>query len=282
MKKVFGTINKQNLKTKKIAIIGKDSFIGAHLFKFLEKFSYYKVVGTTLETLDITNPDAIKTFILTEKCDVIILLAGSKNIKELESNKEYAYNINVKPVETFVKNITKERFIYFSSDYVFDGQKGMYKTSDKTCPNTIYGENKVQAEELIQKSDINYAIVRTAAVLGEKSIFLSWLIETLTKEKSVEMFEDSYFTPTCINFLSEIIDKIINDNSNKIYHVIQEKKLSRYELAHKVKQIINSQCEIIPIKKSFVDHSLIQCDFVKNANLKSFDEYLKEELCIKK
>lgn len=269
---------------KKIGIVGKDSFIGKVLFDFLAKSGKYYVTGTTIDTLDITNSDAIAGFVKNERCDAIILLAGSKNVKELEANPDFGYKINVKPVEDFVRNITKERFIYFSSDYVFGGKggkKGNYSIFDEVCPNTVYGKNKASTEEIIQKSGINYSIVRTAAVLGKESVFLSWLVKTLGNENFVEMFEDSYFTPTCVTFLCEAVEKIIEHDKNQIYHAVQEKRLSRYELSCMVKSILKSNCRIIPVKNKFEDRSLIQCDFVKGITTKTFEKYLRDELCIK-
>ena len=266
---------------KKIGIIGKDSFIGSNLFEILSKTKKYNVVGTTLEALDITDKEAIKNFVDSEKCDAIILLAGSKNVKELETNPGFGYRINVEPVKNFVENITNERFIYMSSDYVFDGRTGQYKITDIVCPNTIYGKNKVEAEIIIQNSGKNYGIVRTAGVLGEKSVFLSWLLDTLNNEKQVEMFENSYFTPTCVNFLCEALEQIINDNENKIYHAVQEKRLSRYDLACLIKKLINSDCEVVPVQTEFVDRSLEQCEFIKKVSNRKFEDYLKDILCTK-
>ena len=266
---------------KKIGVIGKDGFIGEVLFSFLSGTGSYNVIGTTIDTLDITNTESVANFVKNEKCDVIILLAGSKNVKELETNPDFGYRINVKPVEDFVKNITNERFLYMSSDYIFNGLRGKYNVSDKVCPNTVYGKNKAEAEKIIQKSGINYGIVRTAGVLGNKSVFLSWLVNALKTEKQVKMYENSYFTPTCVSFLCQAIEKIINDNENKIYHAVQEKRLSRYELACTVKKLLNTGCEIFPEETEFADRSLIQCDFIKGIKTKSFEEYLKDELCTK-
>ena len=266
---------------KKIGIIGKDGFIGQALFNFLSEIDSYEVIGTTIDTLDITDSDSVANFLKNEHCDVIILLAGSKDVKKLEANPDFGYKINVKPVNDFVKNITTERFLYMSSDYVFDGNKGNYEISDMVCPDTIYGKNKAAAENIIQKSGINYGIIRTAGVLGAKSVFLSWLTDSLKTEKSVEMFANSYFTPTCLTFLCEAIEKIINDSSNGIYHAVQEKKLNRYELGCMVKSILGSNCKILPTETNFKDRSLKQCNFVKNISNRSFEEYLRDELCIK-
>lgn len=267
-------------KTKKIGIIGEDSFIGKHLYNFLSENSDYELIGTNRKSLDITDKAAIGNFLKSEKCDVIILLAGSKNVKELEQNPDLGYELNVEPVKNFVKYITSEKLIYMSSDYVFDGERGDYTITDKVSPNTVYGKNKVEAETIIQNGGINYSIIRTAAVLGKNSVFLDWLLNTLKNEKTVEMFENSYFTPTCINFLTEAVNEIINDDGNKIYHAVQEKRLSRYELALAVQKLIGTNCEIIPVMCNQTDRSLIQDNLTRNLTSKTFEEYLKEQLCV--
>lgn len=265
---------------KKIGIVGKDSFIGSNLYNFLLKSSNCSVIGTDIKSLDITDEAAISNFINKEKCDVIILLAGSKNVKELEKNSDLGHKLNVEPVKNFTKHITSEKFIYMSSDYVFNGATGNYVVSDRVNPDTVYGKNKAEAELIIQNSDVDYAIIRTAAVLGRNSVFLSWLSDNLKNEKNVEMFANSYFTPTCINFLVEAINEMINDNGNKIYHAVQEKRLNRYELALLVQKIIGTNCEIIPIECNYTDRALIQDDLTRNLTAKIFEEYLKELLCV--
>jgi dTDP-4-dehydrorhamnose reductase len=74
----------------------------------------------------------------------------------------------------------------------------------------------------------------------------------------------------------EIIKK--HKFSHGLVHVVQEKRLSRYELAVIIKKLIKSDCEIIAEDCAFKDLSLVQSDFVKDLNLESFEECLKEEL----
>ena len=93
------------------------------------------------------------------------------------------------------------------------------------------------------------------------------------------MYANSYFSPTCISFLAETIRDIIWANLNKItLNVVQEKRLSRYDLALIFKKLLNSSSEIKEIQTEFKDLSLIQSDFVKNLNKQSLEEFLKREI----
>ena len=263
----------------KVSIIGKDSFIGRHLFDYLKNKNDITLSGTNKNELDITLKSNIETYVKGNSPDVIILFAGSKDVKKLEEDISFADKINVQPVKDFVDAIKKyspaTKFLYVSSDYVFDGKKGNYKESDTPCPNTVYGKNKIEVEDILKNSKIDYQIIRTAAVLGSGSVFLEWLLGELSNKNKVEMFENSFFSPTPVDFLCEIFYEIIkNPPKEKIIHAVGEKRLSRFELGKIIKNLIKSRAEIVPIEANFKDLSLSQSDFIKKNQTKSFEEYL--------
>lgn len=260
----------------KILLIGNTGFIGTVLYNFLKK--EYEVTGINSQSLDITDCNILKNFIINNSFDLIILCAACKDIKKLENNPDYAYQINTQPAKIISQN-SKSRIVFISTDYVFDGQKGSYKDTDKTNPTTIYGKTKNDAEKNIQENSSNYTIIRTAAVLGKGSLFFDWLLNCLKQEKEIEIFEDCYFSPTPVNFLCEIIEHAINDtNPPRIIHAVCEKKLSRFELAQYIAKTTDSKCKLIPIKTGFKDYSLQQSEYVKNIQKKTFEQYLKDEL----
>ena len=260
----------------KILLIGNTGFIGNRLYGSLKED--FDVTGINSKVLDITNKDLLKDFLQENLYDLIILSAASKDVKKLEQEPEYAYKINTQPVETLVEN-TRSRIIFISTDYVFEGTKGYYKDNDKTSPATVYGKTKQQAEEILLNSKNPSTIIRTSAVIGKGSLFFDWLLKSLKEESTLEMFEDSYFTPTSVKFLCEIIKQVIQDNNApKIIHACGEKRLSRFELAKVIREQINSDCKIIPVKNKYKDYSLVQSEYVQNLQKKSFEQYLKEEL----
>ena len=53
------------------------------------------------------------------------------------------------------------RFIYISTDYVFDGNKGNYSENDKPNPRSTYGKSKLSAENIVKTLN-NYLIIRTS------------------------------------------------------------------------------------------------------------------------
>ena len=111
------------------------------------------------------------------------------------------------------------RFIYISTDYVFDGKKGNYSENDKPNPKSIYGKSKLSAENIV-KSLNDYLIIRTSFFSRKK-----W--------KYKEAFVDQYTSRIQIEELISKINKIIFTKFSGLIH-IAGKRQSLYNIARKI------------------------------------------------
>lgn len=288
-------------KKQVISVIGASGFIGNSLFNYLRSNlkDNYDIIGTcfsnlsfsSLHKLDITNYINVEDYLVKFKPDYIFLAAGTKDVQLCEKSYDYAYAINTTPVETFIQVIEKHQLytksIFFSTDYVFGGQRGDYKDTDIPDPKTNYGKSKYLAENALLNSDIDFKIIRTAAVMGIGSKFLNWLIHELKTNEEVILFDDVFFTPTPITFLNECSTNILLNYGiidEKILHVTGGKRLSRYKFASLITNYIKSNALVIPERYSdshfLLQHnlSLIPSDIIKKWTIMNFEDYIKREL----
>lgn len=287
---------------KKIVIIGASGFIGSTMFNYLsQKLSNdYVVKGTyfsnkranELQYMDITDSKRIEHYLLMEKPDFILMLAGSKDVKKCEMDYSFAYKMNTQPVEFIVDTIKKHeldtKLIFFSTDYVFDGEEGNYTTKDIPNPITNYGKTKLLAERVLFESNIDFKIIRTGAVMGKNGIFFDWLLRALNIENNVSVFDNVFFSPTPIQLLNEIVCALILNYENipeKLLHIVGDQRLNRYQFAMMISRLIKTKCAyLIPenanLEQSLFhkDLSLNQSDFVRERQTKSLDEYLENEV----
>jgi len=281
----------------RILIVGASGFIGYRLYKYFNDNSQFEIFGTynknkkdnNLIHLNLIIKDEIERILQEIKPDCIIWIAGNKNVQSCEEHIDETLKINTKPIEVAIEYLNIKRdyyphFIYLSTDYVFDGVKGSYTVLDKPNPKTKYGISKYLAEIEIKEKYKNYTIIRSSAVVGRGGTFYDWIISKLMEEKAIELFEDSFFTPTPIDFLVKKILYVAAENKLGTYHICGTKKFSRYTFGIYLKSLSTKFiAEIKPIKlgdnNKFIqkDLSMIPSEFAKMKD-EEFEYYLRKEI----
>ena len=281
-------------------IVGASGFMGHALYSFLKKeLPKEKIEGTyysnhedqRLDYLDICDEDLLTEYLLKHRPVNLLLLAGSKNIQKCEQNYEFAYKINTLPVAIILKTIKKynlhTRLLFFSTDYVFDGEHGPFKENDLPNPNVNYGKTNYVAEKLLVNSGIDYNIIRTSAVIGRGARFYDWLLNELTHSEHVEMFDDINFTPTPISLVCKIMLEFLKNThiqeEHKITHLVGANHYSRYSFALELrKHITQSCCESInPVKAPEIfqkNLTMVQSGFINKCCNISINDFFNEDL----
>ena len=102
-------------------------------------------------------------------------------------------------VENLVKACEKfsVRLIHLSTDFIFDGTHGPLDETEKPNPLSYYGKSKLAAEEIIQKSNIDWAILRTVLVFGvtkdmSRSNIVLWVKKSLEEGKTIQVVNDQW------------------------------------------------------------------------------------------
>ena len=134
-----------------------------------------KGMSTAMETMwgDITQPDSVKRAV--EGVDAVVHLAAMVE-PMTEQNPELANRINVGGTRTIV-DLIKDRgvsipFVYISSAAVFgptpDATECLHPDRNPCNPASVYTRTKLQAENLIRESGIDYVILRLTSVPYQK------------------------------------------------------------------------------------------------------------------
>jgi UDP-glucose 4-epimerase len=134
-----------------------------------------KGLGTAVEIMwgDITRPDSVKRAL--EGVDAVVHLAAMVE-PMTERNPELASRINVGGTRTIVDLVrdmgVSIPFVYISSASVFgltpDATECLHPDRNPCNPVTVYARTKVQAENLVRASGIDYVILRLTPVPYEK------------------------------------------------------------------------------------------------------------------
>jgi len=230
-------------------IIGASGQLGYELSKVLQAHDPIKTYASQEITggikLDLTDYYSLEDFIIKKKPDIVINAAAFTDVDGCEVNKEKAFKINAEAVRHLVRasRIIEAYLVHVSTDYVFDGIKGLYREDDVPNPINYYGLTKLLSEAYVLSYD-DSLIVRTSGVFRDKG-FPIYAYKTLKEGKEVLAFK-GYYSPISAKKLAEAINELITYRKTGIIHVAGE-RISRYELALKIKELYNLSGKVIEV-----------------------------------
>ena len=189
---------------------------------------------------DVSNKEFVQEAFKRVKPNIVVHAATLTDVDKCELNKELAWRINVEGTKNIVQAAMSESsfVIYISTDYVFNGEKGNYKESDKPDPINYYGVTKLKAEEQVKTLE-EYFIGRPSVIYGStpaagKVNFALWLVETLSKGEHAKIVTDQWNTPTLNTNLAEMTLEVIQRKLTGTFHLCGATRVSRFEFAQKI------------------------------------------------
>jgi dTDP-4-dehydrorhamnose reductase len=156
-------------------VLGGSGQIGGWLLRVLAERghhavgSYASVAFPGLIKLDAGQRDAAASWLKAEAPDVIFYPAGFTWVDGCERDPARAYAANLEEPLYLARAAATcgARFVYFSTDYVFDGAAGPYHEESPTNPLSVYGQSKRDAERaLADELGEAQLTVRTSWVFG--------------------------------------------------------------------------------------------------------------------
>ncbi|MDE0470807.1 MAG: SDR family oxidoreductase [Ekhidna sp.] len=238
------------MRIKKILITGANGLLGQKLIKHYHHNTDVQIIATGIKesrlgegnytycTMDVTSKKDIERVVSETAPNVIIHTAAMTRVDQCETAPETCWNLNVTAVDHLVKASKKNNsfIIHLSTDFIFDGKAGPYKEDDTPAPINHYGESKLASEELLQKSTIRYAIVRTQLVYGITSNpgrlnIVLWVKKNLEERKTIKVVNDQWRTPTLAEDLAKGCALLAEREAEGIFNISGKDMLSPYDMA---------------------------------------------------
>ncbi len=197
--------------------------------------------GYVYADMDILDPIIVRDVVERYKPDSIIHTAALTNVDVCEDQKELAYELNVKSVETLML-LAEEyniQLVHLSTDFIFDGVNGPYDELSAPNPLSYYGQTKLRAEELLKNSKAKWAILRTIIVYGvindpSRSNIVLWAKGALEKFNPINVVNDQWRMPTLAEDLADICFLAIEHDAQGVYNASGKDMMSISELVARV------------------------------------------------
>lgn len=259
----------------RVLVTGANGQLGQDVLRQLEA---HKIdhLATDRETLDITSETSVREVMEANHPDVVIHCAAYTAVDLAESNKELCYQINVLGTR-YLAECASERgakFVYISTDYVFDGEgTHAFTPEDRPNPKNYYGETKFQGELEVQRVLKEFFILRISWVFGVYgNNFVKTMLRLGSTREELSVVSDQVGSPTYTKDVAEMIVKMIATESYGIYQMTNGGFCSWADFAAEIFRQSGTHCRVLPILTKDYRTAAVR---PLNSRMKTEETYLK-------
>jgi dTDP-4-dehydrorhamnose reductase len=266
---------------KKVLVIGCKGMAGHVIKTYLESLDNYQVIGIArnvnsnekLFNLDVSDTNKFEQIIKESSFDIVINCIGLLN-KTAEDNPELAvwFNSYFPHLLSNLGNKYGFKLIHISTDCVFSGKEGGYKEDSFKNGNGFYAQSKALGE-VINNKDLTFRTSIIGPELKHDGIGLfHWF---MNQENEISGFSKAYWTGVTTLELAEGINQSIQQDLKGLYHFVNERKISKYDLINIFNQNFrDNKIKITEDSTYKIDKSLICTRNDFNYNVSSYTDMI--------
>jgi len=192
-------------------------------------------------TCDMLQKERCAELFQAIKPDAVIHTAAVADIDFGESNRELAKQVNVEMTRILASlaNESGCRFVFCSTDTVFDGEHAPYHEDDQPVPVNFYARTKVEAEKIVRGLEIQTVIARLSLVvglplLGAGNSLLARMLAAFKDSRLVTVPEREVRTPVDVITVGLSLLELAAGNQEGIFHIAGNDRLNRVEIARRI------------------------------------------------
>lgn len=257
------------MKNKKVLITGVTGLLGKAL---AETNGKHELVGTylpktlaapfynfTTTSLDVRDREKLLQIFQEHRPDVVVHTASIGSVDYCETHREESWEVNVKGTQNIIHFCEEfgAKFIFVSSNAVYDGNDAPYSETDPANPINYYGKLKVEGEALTAKAKVPHAIVRPILMYGwhhpsGRPNPVTWQISMMEKGQKVKMVTDIYCNPLYSVNCADAIWAVVDKNKEGVYNIAGKNPCSRYDFAVEIAEEFGfKKSDVEPVLNSF-------------------------------
>ena len=239
---------------KKILVTGSNGLLGQKIVYKLKNRTDVELIATARGenrllnqkgyqyfSLDIGVKANVDAVIDAVKPDYIIHTAAMTQVDDCELDHAACDRANVDAVQYIVDAAERNNchLVHISTDFIFNGKEGPYDEEGVADPLSYYGNAKWKGEQIVQKSKLKWAILRTVLVYGivdnmSRSNIVLWAKAALEKGTPINVVDDQFRSPTLAEDLADGCILAVEKNASGIYNISGKDQFSIIDLVKAV------------------------------------------------
>ncbi len=234
-RRIAYSMSASDLQSRLAWITGANGLIGNYLAHTAPGFApRWRVRSLTRADFDLLDFAAVEREFRQDQPQLVIHCAAITAVGDAQKNPALARRINVGATKLLAELAAEIPLVFFSTDLVFDGQKGNYREAEIPNPLHVYGETKAAAEEIVLKNP-RHLVIRTSLnggrSLSGRRAFNEHLRRALQPAgQGMALFTDEFRSPIPAVETARAVWELAGKNGAGIYHVAGAEKLSRRQI----------------------------------------------------
>jgi dTDP-4-dehydrorhamnose reductase len=238
----------------KLVVLGGWGQLGTDLAMAAE--GRHEVIRPRRSETDVTDGDAVSTAVLAHRPDAVLDLAAFHKVELCEQDPETAFRVNAVGAvhAAWAARSVGARFVFVSSDYVFDGERpGGYAEDDPTAPLNLYGVSKVAGERGAQVACPDTLVVRGSGLFGHAGSsgkggnFVETMLAKAAAGEAISVVDDQIFAPTSTRDMAERILMLLERRVPPgIYHAANAGSCSWHGFAKAIFELVGVEADLSP------------------------------------
>jgi dTDP-4-dehydrorhamnose reductase len=226
-----------------IVVLGGTGLVGNALLRAWEKrgervsAATYRIhQASGFLQLDMRDEARVAELLGSLKPRIVAVPAANPYVDYCETHPEETRSVNVDGTLNVARACEKigARMVFFSSDYVFDGVKGVYSEDDPPSPINEYGRQKAETERQVLQIDPANLVIRTSGAYGwqwEPKNFVLQILGRLGRGERMKVVKDLRYNPTYVENLAAITVALAEAGARGVFHAVGADEISRHEFA---------------------------------------------------
>ncbi len=204
----------------KILLFGKNGQVGWELQRSLAPLGELIALDRHSTELcgDLTQLQGLAATVQRVRPDVIVNAAAYTAVDKAESEPEVARLINALAPGVLAQEAHKlgAWLLHYSTDYVFDGSGSQpWREADTPAPLSVYGQTKLEGEQLIAAHCSRHLVFRTSWVYAARGgNFAKTMLRLAQERERLTVIDDQFGAPTGAELLADV-------SAHAIRHVLQ-------------------------------------------------------------
>jgi len=208
------------------------------------------LLGVNTDVVSLSSLDECLSVLNKHQPDIVLHTAGITSIEKCESSPDLAKEVNVDLARNMAIACSDKgiKLVHISTDHLFSGNQEMLTEKAKIDPVNNYAKTKFLAELQVLENCNDALIIRTNFFgwgSSYRQSFSDFILNNLRSGKSIDLFQDIFFSPILISELSSKAHQLIDINATGLFNIVSSERISKYDFGIKLANCFNLDTGLI-------------------------------------